>query len=213
MRFALRCGRHGESLNGNATMTPFSGCRGLVRFSRSKNPSQPARSTARVGILCRVAPRRVDQHGVLGEPPVAQPRAADARQSPPVPFVCRGKAQAGIQQRRRLAGPWRTDDRVPGLFGTECRDCAARSSADPAPWSDDAAGPELPRSLPPTVPQFRERVPHRGDGVGYRGTDCCRPMTAAGHRRQRAAAIVPRSQAAMARATTPGQPAKQCRPG
>ena len=95
---------------------PFSGCRGLVSFSRSRKASQPARSTAAFEVLCGVAPGRVDQHGVLGEPPVAQPRASHAGDGALAHLLRQRKAQAGIQQRRRLAGAGRADDGVPRLF-------------------------------------------------------------------------------------------------
>ena len=95
---------------------PFSGCRGLVSFSRSRNASQPARSTATFEVLCRIAAGRVDQHGVLGEPPIAQASASHACDGPLAHLLRQRKAQAGVQQRRCLAGAGRADDGVPRLF-------------------------------------------------------------------------------------------------
>jgi hypothetical protein len=69
-----------------------------------------------VGILRRVAPGGVDQHRILGEPPVAEPRAADPGDRSLPHFRGQRKAQPGIQERRRLAGAGRADDRIPGLF-------------------------------------------------------------------------------------------------
>ncbi len=64
----------------------------------------------RVGVLGRIAPRRVDDGGFVGEPEVEIARAADPLQR----RVGEGKAQAGIEQGGGLAGAGRSDDHVPG---------------------------------------------------------------------------------------------------
>ena len=69
-----------------------------------------------VGILCRVAAGGVDQHGVLGEPPVAEPCAADTRDCALAHLFRQRKTQAGVQQGCRLAGARWADDRVPGML-------------------------------------------------------------------------------------------------
>ena len=77
----------------------------------------PARAIDRgVRVLRGIAAGCVDQHGVLGEPPVAQACAADAGDGALPHLLLQREAQAGVQQRRRLAGAGRADDRVPGLF-------------------------------------------------------------------------------------------------
>ncbi len=67
-----------------------------------------------VGILGCVTSGRIDQNGFFRKPPVAVACTADAgdrrRSSPPR----QGKFQAGIDQRRGLAGARRADDDVPG---------------------------------------------------------------------------------------------------
>ena len=67
-----------------------------------------------VGILRRVAPGGVDQHGLVGEPPVAIARAADALHGRGRVVAGERKLQAGIDERRRLAGAGRPDDEIPG---------------------------------------------------------------------------------------------------
>ena len=69
-----------------------------------------------IRILGRIAAGRVDQHGILGEPPVAEPRAADAGDRPLPHLGGQRELQAAVQQRRRLAGAGRPDDDVPGLL-------------------------------------------------------------------------------------------------
>src|SRR4029079_6670316 len=66
-----------------------------------------------VGVLCRVAAGGVEEHRFVAEPPVAVARAADAAQRPLADALLQRKAQAGIEQRRRLAGARRADDHVP----------------------------------------------------------------------------------------------------
>ena len=66
-----------------------------------------------VRILRRVAPRGVDEHGLVGEPPIAIARAADALHGARRGVVGERKLQPGIDQRRRLAGAGRPDDEIP----------------------------------------------------------------------------------------------------
>ncbi len=67
-----------------------------------------------VGILRRIAPRRIDQNGLFREPPIAVARAADACDRGRRRAPRQRKFQTGIDQRRRLARARRTDDDVPG---------------------------------------------------------------------------------------------------
>ena len=85
-----------------------------------------------VRILRGVAAGGVDQHGVLGEPPVAQPCAADAGDRALPHLLRQRETQAGVQQCRRLAGAGRTDDRVPRLLVQIAAAAAATSSAGQA---------------------------------------------------------------------------------
>ena len=57
-----------------------------------------------VALLRGVAAGGVEQHGLVGEPPVAVARAADALQRALAARVAERKAQAGVEQRRGLAG-------------------------------------------------------------------------------------------------------------
>ena len=68
----------------------------------------------RMGILRRVAPGRVDQHRLVGEPPVAIARAADTCHRLRLARPGKRKVQAGIDQCGGLAGARRADDDVPG---------------------------------------------------------------------------------------------------
>ena len=86
-----------------ATMTPLIGWRGRLFFSRSRNANQLCLSAFGVGILRGVAPGRVDQDGVLGEPPVAIARAADAGDRGRRRAARQRKFQARIDERRGLS--------------------------------------------------------------------------------------------------------------
>ncbi len=66
-----------------------------------------------VGILRRVAPGGVDQQSLVGEPPVAIARAADARHRLRAAADGERKAQARIDERRGLARARRADDEIP----------------------------------------------------------------------------------------------------
>ncbi len=67
-----------------------------------------------VRILRGVAPGRVDQHRLVGEPPVAVSRSADALNGFGRGVAGQRKLQAGIDERRRLARAGRPDDEIPG---------------------------------------------------------------------------------------------------
>ena len=68
----------------------------------------------RVRVLGRVAACGIEQHGLVAEPPVAVARAAHARDLVPSQLPGQRKAQAGVDQRGRLAGSRRTDEHIPG---------------------------------------------------------------------------------------------------
>ena len=138
LRIAAACalrsaaGASARSLSGNATSRPFSGCArpGLLQQIEERVPAGAIDRGVR--ILRGVAAGRVDQHGVLGEPPVAQPRAADAGDRALPHLLRQRETQAGVQQCRRLAGARRTDDRVPRLLVQIAAAARATSSADRA---------------------------------------------------------------------------------
>ncbi len=71
-----------------------------------------------VAVLRGVAAGRVDQHGLVGEPPVAVAGAAHAANRRAASLATRGigqrEAQPAIDERRRLAGAGRPDEHVPG---------------------------------------------------------------------------------------------------
>ena len=69
-----------------------------------------------VGIVGGVAARCVDQHGFVGEPPLAQPGAADAGERAAAHLLGQREFEAGVEQRGGLAGAGRPDDDVPGLL-------------------------------------------------------------------------------------------------
>ena len=79
-----------------------------------------------IRILGGVAAGGIDQHGILGEPPVAEPRAADAGHRALSHLGSQRKFQPAVQQRRRLAGARRPDDGVPRLL-VEIAPLAARA--------------------------------------------------------------------------------------
>ncbi|MGY3120219.1 hypothetical protein ACVWXQ_004156 [Bradyrhizobium sp. S3.14.4] len=66
-----------------------------------------------VGVLGRVAAGGIDQHRLLGEPPIAVARTADPRDRCGRRPARERKFEPGIDQRRGLAGSGRTDDDVP----------------------------------------------------------------------------------------------------
>ena len=67
----------------------------------------------RIAILGRIAAGGIDQHSLVGEPPVAVTRAADAANRILAQRVAQRKAQAGMLQRCRLASARRADEHVP----------------------------------------------------------------------------------------------------
>ena len=67
-----------------------------------------------VGILRRIAARGVDQHRILGEPPVTVARPADTGDGGRCRAARQRKFQPGIHQRGGLAGAWRSDQQIPG---------------------------------------------------------------------------------------------------
>ena len=70
----------------------------------------------RVAVLRGVTAGGIDEHRVLGKPPIAHPRAADAGDRVLPHFRGKGEFQASVQKRGGLAGAGRPDDRVPRLF-------------------------------------------------------------------------------------------------
>jgi len=67
-----------------------------------------------VAALGGVAAGGIEQHGLVGEPPVAVARAADALDGILAHLALERKAQARVHQRRGLAGAGRADEHVPG---------------------------------------------------------------------------------------------------
>ena len=126
-----------------------------------------------VRILRGVAAGGVDQHRVVGEPPVAQPRAADARDRVLPHLLGQREMQPGVQQRSRLAGAGRADDDVPRLLIQPTALAAPLPSSYSARLSRPSSRP-LPR---PTQPR-RDRcstatlgsAPCRGRGSASPGT-------------------------------------------
>ena len=101
------CDRHDDAVQGLARPRP----------AQQIEERIPARAIdGGVGILGGIAAGGIDQHGVLGEPPVAKPGAADARHGALAHLGGQREFQAAVQQRRRLAGARRPDDGVPGLL-------------------------------------------------------------------------------------------------
>ncbi len=68
----------------------------------------------RVRFLRGVAAGGVDQHRLVGEPPVAVARAADAAHAGAAHLLGQREVQAGVDQRRGLARAGRADEDVPG---------------------------------------------------------------------------------------------------
>ena len=94
----------------------------VQRLARARTLQQPEESLPprlvyrRVAILRGVAAGGVDQDGVLGKPPIAHAGATDAGHRALPHFGGERELQPGIQQRRGLTRPRRTDDRVPRLL-------------------------------------------------------------------------------------------------
>ena len=197
------------SVSAIATMTPFSGWRGRVRFEQVEERLPAGAVDRRVGILGRVAAGGVDQHRVLGEPPVAQPGAADAGDGALAHLGGQREFQAGVQQRRGLAGAGRPDDRVPGLL-VEVAARAARllqqrerrgqllARARPLPRPDGVtAGSAGAAATPPSSAA-------RGGGGAQSSSRLTPAQTSSMHERRRpGAAPSLRARAAAARTTRP----------
>ncbi len=67
----------------------------------------------RVGVLRRIAAGGVDQHGIVGEEPVAVAGATDAAHRVLAELVDQRELQAGVGERRGLAAARRADDDIP----------------------------------------------------------------------------------------------------
>ena len=83
-----------------------------------------------IALLGGIAPSRVEQDRLVGEPPVAVARAADAANATLAELFGKGKLQAGIDQRRGLAGPRRADEQIPGQLIQELPASAEYSRND-----------------------------------------------------------------------------------
>ena len=66
-----------------------------------------------VALLGRVSPRRVEEHGLVGEPPIAVAGTAHTADGLAAESVRERKAQPEVDQRGRLAGPGSADEDVP----------------------------------------------------------------------------------------------------
>jgi len=78
--------------------------------------AEPARAIS-FELIGRVAPRGVEQHGLVGEPPVAVARAAGAVQRALAGRIAERKAQSGVEQRRGFPRSRRTEHHIPGQVG------------------------------------------------------------------------------------------------
>ncbi len=67
-----------------------------------------------IAVLGGIAPGGVQQHRLVGEPPVAVAGAADAVDGVLAELLGQREAQPGVDQRGGLAAPGRADDQVPG---------------------------------------------------------------------------------------------------
>ena len=85
-----------------------------LRYLRSSAGTPPSRRCRppRRSPAC-VAAGRVEEHRFVGEPPVAVARAADAAQRALADALLERELQAGVDERRGLAGAGRADDDVP----------------------------------------------------------------------------------------------------
>ena len=101
------------------TRTPLMGCFGRLFFSTCRNASQLFFIDLGVEILRRVATGRVDEDGVLGEPPVAVARAADAGDGGGRRALRERELEARIDQRGGFSRARRPNDDVPGQIVEE----------------------------------------------------------------------------------------------
>src|SRR5439155_24617765 len=67
-----------------------------------------------VAVLRAVAAGRIEEHRLVGQPPVAVSRAADPPDRLATETIREREAQARVDQRRRLAGARGSDEDVPG---------------------------------------------------------------------------------------------------
>ena len=123
-------------------------------LSSSRKPSQARGIGLAVAVLRRVAAGGVEQHRLVGEPPVAVARAADALHRRLARFAER-KAQPGVDQRGGLARARRADEHVPGQL-VEVRPLAAGA---------------LKRALRSTVDRFLEALGARAISCAERADD------------------------------------------
>jgi hypothetical protein len=84
----------------------------------------------RVGILRRIAAGRIDQDGVLGEPPIAIAGSADALELVRNHAFGEGKFEARVDERGRLARAGRADQEIPRQV-VEVAGLAAAQAAQP----------------------------------------------------------------------------------
>ena len=105
------------------------------RPARTRLAQQREKAVPRAGIglrvrfLGRVAAGGVDEHGLVGEPPVAIARAADAANAGATHLLGQRKSEPGVEQRRGLAGARRADEDVPGQLVEKGAALPARSFA------------------------------------------------------------------------------------
>ena len=96
-----------------------------------EKPEPPGLVDLRIAVLGRVPPGRIDQDGVVREPPVAIARAADAPNCVGAEAIGERKSQPGIHERGRLTRARRADDHVPGqIVETEAPFAPARLLQD-----------------------------------------------------------------------------------
>ena len=105
-----------RSLRLMAISAPLIGWRG-ARALQQLQESGPGRGIdGLMAILGRVAAGGVDQDRLVGEPPVAVARAADAAHGVLAELVGEGKVEAGVDERRRLARARRPDQMYHGSW-------------------------------------------------------------------------------------------------
>ena len=98
-----------------------------VLAQQCRKPGHAACVGFGVAVLRGVAAGGVEQHGVVGEPPVAVARAADAADRLLAELLGERKAQARVDQRRRLARARRADEHVPRQLVQVCGEVSQRT--------------------------------------------------------------------------------------
>ncbi len=107
----------------------------VERLARAKllqqlEKAEPGRAVGlAVAFLSGVAARGVEQHGLVGEPPIAVARAADALQRALGARIAERKAQPGVEQRGGLARAGGADEHVPGQLGDRAALAAGAAEA------------------------------------------------------------------------------------